>query len=123
VNVRARQQAFRFQVLAQYGSKCAVCSITHPSLIKAAHIRGKREKGSDDWRNGLPLCSTHHDAYDAHLFAIHPDTLSVVTGREISPAAIGLGTRLLAVKHKRPHRDALAWRFSVTESKWNTKST
>jgi putative restriction endonuclease len=123
VNVRARQQVFRFQVLAQYGSKCVVCSITHPSLVKAAHIRGKREKGSDDWRNGLPLCSTHHDVYDAHLFAIQPDTLSVVTGPDISPAAIGLGTRLLAVKNKRPHRDALAWRFSVTESKWSTKST
>ena len=46
VKVRGRQQVFRFQVLAQYGAKCAVCSITHP--LKAAHIRGKREKGSDD---------------------------------------------------------------------------
>jgi len=121
VNVRARQQVFRFQVLAQYGAKCAVCSITHPSLVKAAHIRGKREKGSDDWRNGLPLCSTHHDAYDAQLFAIHPDTLSIVTGPDISPAAIGLGANVLAVKQKRPHRDALAWRFELTQSKWRTK--
>jgi hypothetical protein len=55
VKVRGRQQVFRFQVLAQYGAKCAVCSITHPNLLKAAHIRGKREKGSDDWRNGLLL--------------------------------------------------------------------
>ena len=77
VKVRARQQVFRFQVLAQYGAKCAVCSITHPTLLKAAHIRGKREKGSDDWRNGLPLCATHHDACDAQLFAIHPETLSI----------------------------------------------
>jgi HNH endonuclease len=90
VNVRARQQVFRFQVLAQYGAKCAVCSITHPSLIKAAHIRGKREKGSDDWRNGIPLCSTHHDAYDAQLFAIHPDTLSIITVPGVTATAIGL---------------------------------
>jgi putative restriction endonuclease len=121
VNVRARQQVFRFQVLAQYGAKCAVCSITHPSLVEAAHIRGKRERGSDDWRNGIPLCSTHHDAYDAQLFAIHPDTLSIITEPDVSPAAIGLGTSLLAVKHKRPHRDALAWRFELTRSKWRTK--
>ena len=44
VNVRTRQQVFRFQVLQRYGSKCAVCSITHPSLVKAAHIREKRSK-------------------------------------------------------------------------------
>jgi putative restriction endonuclease len=121
VNVRARQQVFRFQVLAQYGSKCAVCSISHPSLLKAAHLRGKREKGSDDWRNGLPLCSTHHDAYDAHLFAIHPDTLCIVTSPAITPTAIGLGTSVLAAKHKKPHREALAWRFELTQSKWRTK--
>jgi putative restriction endonuclease len=123
VNVRARRQVFRFQVLAQYGAKCAVCSITHPSLVKAAHIRGKREKGSDDWRNGLPLCSTHHDAYDAELFAIHPDTLSIITGPDISAAAIGLGADVLAVEQKRPHRDALVWRFEWTQSKWRTKLT
>ncbi len=60
--VRPEQQRFRFQVLAKYGCKCAVCSITHPNLIKAAHICGKAHHGSDDWRNGLPFCSTHHDA-------------------------------------------------------------
>jgi putative restriction endonuclease len=122
VNVRGRQQVFRFQVLAQYGTKCAVCSITHPSLIKAAHIRGKREKGSDDWRNGIPLCSTHHDAYDAQLFAIHPDTLSIITGPDVSPAAIGLGTDVLALKHRRPHREALAWRFQLSQLKWKMKA-
>ena len=121
VSVRARQQVFRFQVLARYGAKCAVCSITHPSLVKAAHIRGKRERGSDDWRNGIPLCSTHHDAYDAQLFAIHPDTLTIITGPDVSPTAIGLGTDVLAVKQRRPHREALAWRFQLTQSKWKTK--
>ncbi len=121
VNVRARQQVFRFQVLAQYGAKCAVCSITHPSLLKAAHIRGKREKGSDDWRNGLPLCSTHHDAYDAQLFAIHPDTLSIIAAPDISPTAIGLDGDSLAVKQRKPHRDALLWRFELTQRKWGSK--
>ena len=118
---RARQQVFRFQVLAQYGAKCAVCSITHPNLLKAAHIRGKREKGSDDWRNGLPLCSTHHDTYDAQLFSIHPETLSIVAAPDISPADIGLGGDTLAVKQGRPHRDALVWRFEMTQNKWRSK--
>ena len=71
-----------------------------------------------DWRNGLPLCSTHHDAYDAYLFAIHPDALSIVTDPKISPIAIGLGASVLAVMHKRPHAEALAWRFKQSQSQW-----
>jgi putative restriction endonuclease len=35
---RVGQQKFRFQVLAQYGPKCAVCDIRHPSWLKAAHM-------------------------------------------------------------------------------------
>lgn len=57
---RMGQQRFRFHVLSKYGSKCAVCDISHPLLVTAAHICGKSERGSDDWRNGIPLCSTHH---------------------------------------------------------------
>ena len=64
---------------------------------------------------------THHDAYDAHLFAIHPDTLSILTSPAITSTAIGLGTSVLAAKHKKPHREALAWRFELTQSKWRTK--
>jgi hypothetical protein len=122
VNVRTRQQVFRFQVLQRYGSKCAVCSITHPSLLKAAHIREKRDKGSDDWRNGLPLCSTHHDAYDAHMFAIDPDTLSIMTAPKISASSIGLSTSSIELNHRRPHRDALAWRLELSMSKWGEKA-
>src|SRR5262249_12244492 len=54
---RDGQQRFKFEVIRRYGLKCAVCDIRHPTLIKAAHICGKADKGSDDWRNGLPLCT------------------------------------------------------------------
>jgi putative restriction endonuclease len=70
--LRAGQQQFRFNVLKRYGCKCAVCPITHPQLMVAAHIRGKSSAGSDEWRNGLPLCHTHHAAFDAGLFSIEP---------------------------------------------------
>jgi HNH endonuclease len=75
---------------------------TLAAVIELAPPRGKREKGSDDWRNGLPLCSTHHDAYDAQLFSIDPETLSIVAAPDISPADIGLGGGALAVKQGRP---------------------
>jgi putative restriction endonuclease len=115
---RPGQQRFRFQVLAKYGCKCAVCTITHPSLMKAAHICGKAHKGSDDWRNGLPLCSTHHDAFDAHLFAINPDSLEIATMPNLSPASIGITTKLLSPLHRQPHREALSWRFAQTNKVW-----
>ena len=43
-----------------------------------------------------PLCSTHHDAYDAHLFAIDPDNLSIVTDPKISPTAIDQNPSLVS---------------------------
>src|SRR5262249_45370380 len=67
VLARPGQQRFRFQVIEKYGSKCAVCDMSHPALVQAAHLRGKSERGSDDWRNGIPLCPTHHQAFDNHL--------------------------------------------------------
>jgi putative restriction endonuclease len=115
---RPGQQRFRFQVIAQYGCKCAVCSITHGRLTKAAHICGKEQHGSDDWRNGIPLCSTHHDAFDAHLFAIQPETLAIVTMPGVTPESIGITTDVLAPLRRRPHPDAVKWRFEQTEKIW-----
>jgi putative restriction endonuclease len=115
---RPGQQRFRFQVLAKFGCKCAVCTITHPSLMKAAHICGKAHHGSDDWRNGLPLCSTHHDAFDAQLFTIIPDTLAIKTMPNVSLASIGITTKILTPIHRRPHPEALSWRFAQTNKFW-----
>jgi putative restriction endonuclease len=86
--------------------------------MKAAHICGKAHHGSDDWRNGLPLCSTHHDAFDAHLFAIHPDSLEIATMPNLSPASIGITTQLLSPLHRQPHPEALSWRFAQTNRVW-----
>jgi putative restriction endonuclease len=83
-----------------------VCSISHSLLLHAAHLCGKAAKGSDDWRNGLPLCATHHLAFDADLFAIDPDTLEIVLAGELD-----LVQRTLATSKGRPHLDALGWRF------------
>jgi putative restriction endonuclease len=115
---RPGQQRFRFQVLRKYGCKCAVCTITHPNLMKAAHICGKAHHGSDDWRNGLPFCSTHHDAFDAHLFTINPDTLAIETKPSVSSASIGITSKILTPIHHQPHPEALSWRFAQTNKLW-----
>jgi|TARA_Y100000031_G_scaffold96805_1_gene106245 hypothetical protein len=115
---RPNQQRFRFNVLQQYGHKCAVCSIKLPQLLIAAHIRGKEDKGSDDWRNGIPLCATHHKAFDDHLFSIGPEDLSVVISSENEAKDMGIDVTHLELLHNKPHQDALNWRWSKAQKAW-----
>ena len=121
INARVGQQKFRFQVLAQYGPKCAVCDINHPILLKAAHICGKADRGSDDWRNGIPLCSTHHDAFDAHLFAVDPSNGVLTCRPGVSSSQIGLRETALATLNARPHKNALDWRWACARRAWNSR--
>jgi hypothetical protein len=103
VRVRLGQQKFRFQVLKEYGMKCGLCSISHSLLLHAAHVCGKADKGSDDWRNGLPLCATHHAAFDADLFAIHPDTLEVTLAEGLDRITLGIqGSTLVTIRAPAP---------------------
>ncbi len=115
---RPNQQRFRFRVLQMYGHKCAVCSIRVPQLLIAAHIRGKNDRGSDDWRNGSPLCGTHHDAFDLHLFGIAPEDLSVVVAMGSDGNDLGIQVPKLKLMRNRPHRDALGWRWAKTRKAW-----
>jgi putative restriction endonuclease len=118
VLMRVGQQRFRFHVMSQYGQKCAVCDICHPQLLKAAHIRGKAERGSDDWRNGIPLCATHHDAFDSHLFGIDPNTNTLHCKPGINAKDVGLRETVLKPQKRTPHTEALQWRWSETQKEW-----
>ena len=116
--IRPNQQRFRFNVLQQYGHKCAVCSIRLPGLLIAAHIRGKDDHGSDDWRNGIPLCATHHKAFDDHLFGIDPENLSVAISSRHMAEDLGINVSHLDLLHNTPHCDALNWRWEKTQKAW-----
>ena len=105
---RPEQRKFRYQKIKNYGYKCSVCSIEHPRLLDAVHIRGKEEKGSDDWRNGLFLCRNHHAAFDNHLFRINPKDFSIKYDED----NIKIEEKFLKNKKgKVPHKDALMWRW------------
>lgn len=119
VFARPGQQRFRFNVLREYGCKCAVCDIRHPQLIKAAHICSKSENGTDDWRNGVPLCATHHDAFDAYLFCIEPDSGRVRCRPGVPADDLGLCHDLVLTKL--PHQDALNWRWQTTQREWRVE--
>lgn len=75
---RPNQARFAFAVLQRYGARCAVCDLDIEPVIEAAHIRAKALQGSDDARNGLPLCCNHHRMYDAGWFAFEPRTTGIV---------------------------------------------
>ena len=152
VEARVGQQRFKFQVFERYGLRCAVCDISAPQLLDAAHltagcidtdlpagrrtfgrsgkalsrlrmrimqrgscslkpaVRPKKERGSDDPRNGLVLCASHHRALDAGLFAIEPSSQRICFPSS-GPDADALSIRYSTLEHlpKKPHREALEW--------------
>lgn len=69
---RKNQARFAFNVYKRYGTGCAVCGVNVQGLVQAAHLLSKKDKGSDDARNGLPLCANHHLAFDRHYWCIDP---------------------------------------------------
>jgi putative restriction endonuclease len=101
-------------VLSRYGAACVVCGVSVEALLDAAHIRGYRDRGSDDERNGIVLCASHHRAFDGRLFGIEPETT------ELRPRAAGPTLGELRITRpslvhpaKQPHKEALAWRWAV----------
>ena len=54
--VREGQQRFQFAVFQRYGRHCAMCGITAPEVLDAAHLRPKAKKGSRpcrEWARAL----------------------------------------------------------------------
>ena len=92
---RRRDPKFRAQVLAAYGSRCAVCEFAvrlgdKPLAIEAAHIKWHEYNGPAEVDNGLALCSLHHDLFDRGAFTLMPELQVIVadtvrgTGAEAS---------------------------------------
>lgn len=108
--VRPGQHRFSFQVFRRYGTRCAVCSVSVMGLLDAAHLRAYRDRGSDDPRNGLVLCATHHRAFDKRLFGIDPQTLEIEYLAE-QPGVEELGISETSLRHlpASPHVLSLEW--------------
>ena len=118
----ARSRALRVQVLAAYDEECAVCGngLRDPNggtELEAAHIVPRNLKGTDDVRNALALCRSHHWAFDRGLYGIDPRTHRIIVANE-SKAIPQNGTlreldgrRIRQAKPAElaPHSDALTW--------------
>ena len=108
-----RDNRFRFRVLKGYGSHCGACDLQDERLIQAAHIVPVSAGGADVPTNGIPLCPTHHFAFDSRKvpLTIEPDTLNwiLLDGQPLSSLSI---TRLsLLHLNATPSFAAIQWHF------------
>jgi putative restriction endonuclease len=112
VRVRPGQSRFKLRVLQRYSPRCPLSGVSVPEMLEAAHLCPVAEDGTNDPRNGIPLSAALHRAFDAYLFAFDPETLDVVT-RPSGPTLeeMGITTPNLRGLARRPHQEALRWRY------------
>ncbi len=109
---RAGQARFHFGVFMRYGPACAVCSLDVPQVLDTPHVVPVAARGTNDPRNGLVMCATHHRAFDSHLFGIEPGSLRIrFATRGPDARRLGIVVTDLAGLGKKPHPDALEWRW------------
>lgn len=84
VKVRLHQRFFRSAVLASYGIRCCICANPIPELLAAGHIIpwSIREDLRANPRNGLCLCSLHHESFDYGFWSVD-DKYKVILSEEL----------------------------------------
>jgi len=91
-NKRKRDPRFSFEILRNYGNRCAICGY-HLQLdqqiigLEAAHIQWHAFNGPDTLDNGLALCSLHHKLFDYGAFALSDD-FTVIVSKQINGLSI-----------------------------------
>src|SRR5690349_13558638 len=70
---------------------------------------------SDDWRNGVPLCHTHHAGFDGGLFDIEPETLRIGPCSGDCVELYRIDRREAAYGSSALHIDALRWRWNSSQ--------
>jgi putative restriction endonuclease len=122
VRRRVHQPLFRQRVLVAYSRQCALCSLRHPELLDAAHIREDSEGGEPIVPNGVAMCAIHHRAFDNSVLGIRPDfvieirqdVLSEIDGPTLQHALQGLHSAMLVLPERRdawPREDLLEERY------------
>jgi len=109
VRSRPNQQRFAAAVFKLYGSMCAACGFDVAGIVVAAHLRPKKASGSDDPRNGLPLCANHHAAMDKGLWRLDPAGNKVVCAPGVTAKSLNLTQTDLSHLTTQPHADAVQW--------------
>jgi putative restriction endonuclease len=69
---RVGQSAYRLQVLATYGRRCAITREHTPLVLEAAHIRPYAQEGAHALANALLLRADFHRLFDAGYVTVDP---------------------------------------------------
>jgi putative restriction endonuclease len=107
-----RDPRFSFDVFKRYERRCAVCNMNIEGIVTAVHIKPVRDNGTDDPRNGIPLCQNHRAAFDKFYFTINPTNYQIVT-KQNGPSKEELEMKnddILDLKVV-PHKSALKWHY------------
>ena len=115
---RPNSVRFRHAVMDRYGIECAFCPIREWGVLDAAHLIGKEHEGSDDPRNGLPLCATHHRAIGEKraLLRMDPETLEVVADGGATLESLRVTKTNLNHLPNTPHKTALKYLWDKQEA-------
>lgn len=108
ITLAKRSATFRKSVLKAHGSTCACCDISLAEIIEAAHIRPVADDGSDSPSNGLPLCPTHHKAFDKHFLTFDPESREVLLRDGLDAPSLGVTKKRITLSL---NYDALVFRF------------
>ncbi len=78
VQRRVRVELFKRDVRLAYENGCVLCNLRLQTPaggleVEAAHIIPITLNGSNDPRNGIALCQTHHWAFDNHIWTLTPE--------------------------------------------------
>jgi putative restriction endonuclease len=124
---------FQRDVRAAYGRRCALCGqgLITPSdfpEVEAAPIVPRKERGTNDPRNGVCLCRSHHWALDRHLWSINRDYRIIVPSRvgaieENAPPRV-FSDRLLRLADNqeiRPAIPAIEYHLDKTFAAWGQR--
>ncbi|MBN1219727.1 MAG: HNH endonuclease [Anaerolineae bacterium] len=121
VSAPKREASFRKVLLQEYQYTCAICNLKFKldNLVEAqaVHIVPKKENGTDDPRNGIAMCRTHHWAFDNGIFSL-TNNREIILSEKIYQAELS-NFPLVEMNHRpillpqneliRPHSEALTW--------------
>jgi putative restriction endonuclease len=115
IRARRGQQAFREELRARYGDRCAVSGCGILEVLEAAHIRPYRGNLDNHVENGLLLRADLHTLFDLDLIGIEPFTLTVHLHPDVSRGEYQQlhGSALSCSNGSRPSQEALLIRWEA----------
>ena len=101
---KGREARFRVNVLCNYLFTCAMTqyrltTLSHGSIVDAAHIHQFADSRNDDPRNGLALCKNAHWLFDNGLWTLENDYTVIVARGHFDEQAGDPSYRQLAGYH------------------------